>query len=25
MRYVRPGTESVAEVTELLEPPRRRG
>src|SRR5664280_2033670 len=25
MRYVRPRTESVAEVTELLEPPRRRG
>ncbi|MGE5155987.1 MAG: tyrosine-type recombinase/integrase [Betaproteobacteria bacterium] len=25
MRYVQPGSEAVAEVTELLEPPRRRG
>jgi hypothetical protein len=25
MRYVRPGAEAVAEVTALLEPPRRRG
>ena len=25
MRYVQPGGEAVAEVTELLEPPRRRG
>jgi integrase len=25
MRYVRPGAEAVAEVTQLLEPPRRRG
>ena len=25
MRYVRPGAEAVAEITALLEPPRRRG
>jgi hypothetical protein len=25
MRYVRPGAEAVAEITTLLEPPRRRG
>jgi hypothetical protein len=25
MRYVKPGTEAVAEDTQLLEPPRRRG
>jgi hypothetical protein len=25
MRYIRPGAEAVAEITGLLEPPRRRG
>ena len=25
LRYVRPGAEAVAEITALLEPPRRRG